>query len=244
MVEMRLQKYLALCGVTSRRKAENMIRDGKIRVNGQVVTLLGFKVMPGDVVYAEDREVHPEKRKQYLLFYKPEMVITSVRDQFGRKTVMDYVQVNERVYPVGRLDYGTSGLLVLTNDGDFARYLSHPSCGVEKTYQASVRGDWDVTKKLKLEKGLSIDGEMTSPCRVRLITKETGEIMVEMILREGKNRQVRRMLEAVGCQVSRLERTAIGNIKAGTLQKGKWRNLSRQELISLGYDPDRKNSGF
>ncbi|MFO7637087.1 MAG: pseudouridine synthase [Clostridia bacterium] len=235
---MRLQKYLALCGVASRRKAEEMIAAGKINVNGQAVTRPGTLVRDGDKVDVQGREVRPESKKDYILFHKPEMVITSAKDQFKRKTVMDFVKVSERIYPVGRLDYGTSGLLILTNDGDFAKLLTHPSHEVKKTYKALVKGTFDEQKKKRLETGVDIGGHVTFPAEIRYVPLGGQTYEIEIVIREGKNHQVKKMLETVGCRVARLERTAIGEIRDPDLQKGKWRRLTRKELQQLGYLQD------
>jgi len=230
-VEIRLQKLLAAAGVASRRKAEEMIRAGRVSVNGVVVTELGAKALACDVLAVDGKPVGAEKSgKVYIVLNKPEKVVTTASDQFGRATVMDYVPRDVRLFPVGRLDYDTSGLIFLTNDGDWAYRLTHPKHEVAKTYIADVRGEPSEEVLDVLRSGVEIDGRLTAPCEVVLL----GGAKVKIILREGRNRQVRRMFEVVGHSVVRLVRVAVGEIGLGGLASGKWRYLTEDEVRGLG----------
>lgn len=232
MEKMRLQKYIAHCGIASRRKAEEMIANGKVTVNDEIVYEMGIKVDDNDQIKINGKRLKLEKRKVYILFNKPAGVITSSSDEFGRKTVLDYLDgVKERVYPVGRLDYATSGLLILTNDGKLTNYLTHPSHEISKTYIAEFFGKLTENHITQLEEGIAIDDYVTLPAVVKLLNNDR----IIITIREGKNRQVRKMLEALGCSVGLLTRIAIGQLQDRELERGKWRYLSREELRSLGY---------
>lgn len=234
MEEMRLQKYLALAGVASRRKSEELITVGKVEVNGVLVTELGFKVNIGDKVLVEGREVRPEQKSVYILLHKPVGYVTTARDQFSRKTVLDLVEgVEERIYPVGRLDYDTSGLLLLTNDGDLAFKLTHPRHEMEKTYHARIRGHIGEAETELFRMGFRVEDYTTAPARIRTLEKTAEDSLVEIIIREGKNRQVRKMCETVGHPVLRLKRVAMGPIKLGELKEGAWRHLTQKEIAAL-----------
>jgi len=233
MDKMRLQKYIAHCGYASRRKAEQIITDGRVKVNGNIVFELGTKVDIEDVVEIDDVKLQLENKKVYILLNKPAGIVTTSADEFNRKTVLDLLEgIKERVYPVGRLDYGTSGLIILTNDGKFTNYLTHPSHEIEKTYQALFYGDFNSDKKSLLEEGIDIGDYITRPAKIKII--ETGNILIS--IKEGKNRQIRRMLDEIECEVYKLSRISIGSIKDGSLEIGKWRFLNKQEIRSLGYD--------
>lgn len=234
MDEMRLQKYLALSGVASRRKAEELIISGKVSVNGKKVTELGTKVFGDEVVEVDGKKVSLEEQKVYIMLNKPAGYVTTVKDQFGRPAVLDLVKdVRERVYPVGRLDYDTSGLLLLTNDGEFAYKLTHPKHEVNKVYIAEVSGIPDETDIAAFKKGISIGGYITSPAELNILQKNGKNSTVKITIHEGKNRQVRKMCEAVGHPVLKLKRVAIGNLMLGELPEGKWRSLSTQEIGAL-----------
>ncbi len=232
--EVRLQKYLADCGIASRRKAEEMIAAGAVRVNGKPVQV-GDKVDPSrDKVSVHGRRVVPSKKMIYIMLHKPRGFVTTMSDEMGRKCVAELVQnVGARVYPVGRLDRESEGLLFLTNDGEFAQTMMHPSRHVGKTYRVTIRPDITDDQITKLMTGMVIDGYQTAPADVRILTKEPGRVVLEINLFEGRNRQIRKMCEALGLEVARLKRTAIGNVKMGMLKQGDWRELTQQEVSSL-----------
>ncbi|NLK21736.1 MAG: rRNA pseudouridine synthase [Epulopiscium sp.] len=234
-MDIRLQKYLADAGIASRRKAEEYIKQGRVKVNNEVITVLGIKVNPNrDRVHFDNRIVEIKNSKVYILLNKPENYVTTVEDQFNRPTVMDLLHmVEERVYPVGRLDYNTSGLLLLTNDGDLTYKITHPKHHVDKTYVATVRG---IPKKDSLEKlreGIIIEGYKTAPTKVKILTKSSNTSVLQIIIHEGRNRQVRKMCEAIGHPVITLKRTAIGGISLGEVPVGKFRRLTKEEVHYL-----------
>jgi len=234
MYEMRLQKFLAHAGIASRRKAEELITQGRVFVNGVRIKDLGVKVSSSDVIEVDGKIVKPEERKVYIMLNKPVGYVSTVKDQFARKTVLDLVKdVKERIYPVGRLDYGTSGLILLTNDGDFSYTLTHPSCEIDKVYTAVVKGTVSKDKIEAFKKGIKIDDYITSPAKLRIINIAGNTSTVEITIHEGKNRQVRKMCEAIGHPVLKLKRIAIGPLKLGDLEEGKWRYLTEQEVESL-----------
>ena len=229
MEEMRLQKYLASCGVASRRKCEELILNGKIEVNGKVITELGTKVNPEkDEVKYEGQVVKLEEEKIYILLNKPIGYVTTAKEQFGRDMVLDLVKVNKRIVPVGRLDMYTSGALILTNDGEFVNKLTHPSHEINKTYNVTLKGI--VTKEdiERLQNGVEIDdGYITKPAKAKIlkIDEEKKISRVQITIHEGKNRQVRKMCEAIGKRVIALHRCKIVNLKLG-----EWRYLSEKEV--------------
>ena len=231
---MRLQKYLADCGIASRRKAEQLILDGRVGVNGEVVRTLGTQVDPlCDSVTYDHRVVRPERKKVYIMLNKPRGVVTTASDQFGRKCVLDLVDLPLRLYPVGRLDYDTEGLLLLTNDGEFANTVSHPKHQIGKTYQAVVRGVPTQEKLDKLRNGIEIDGGLTSPAQVETLGNRNGKADILITIHEGRNRQVKRMFDAVGHPVVSLKRIAVGSLNIGGLAPGQWRELTEKERKSL-----------
>ncbi len=236
MEEMRLQKYLALCGVASRRAAENMITEGRVLVNGAVITTLGVKIIPGkDVVTVDKKTVHIKEHKVYIMLNKPKGYVTTTKDNFDRKTVLDLIPDSlGRVYPVGRLDYDTEGLLLLTNDGDFTYRLTHPRHEISKTYLAVVQGVPDAEALSALRKGVVIDGKKTHPAQVILKKKNEISALLQITIHEGRNRQVRKMCEAVGHQVVKLRRIAEGPLRLGDLPLGSFRHLTEAEIASLG----------
>lgn len=231
----RLQKYMASCGVASRRKSEEYIQAGMVKVNDNLVTELGFKVDPAvDRVYFNGKLIQPEEETIYILLNKPTGYITSVKDQFDRQTVIDLIQgVEARIYPVGRLDYDTSGLLILTNDGALTNQITHPSHKVEKTYVAKVEGHVSKLEIKKLQEGVDIGGYVTAPSRARVVKQGNKFTIVELTIHEGKNRQVRRMFDAIDHPVQTLERIAIGRIKKGDLKTGSWRPMTEKEIEYL-----------
>ena len=231
----RLQKYIALCGYTSRRKAEELISAGKVSVNGEIITELGFKVDENfSEIIVEGNLLKPESRKVYVLLNKPMGYISSVSDQFGRKTVVDLVDgIDERLYPVGRLDYDTSGLIILTNDGELTNIITHPRYHVKKTYRVLAEGDVNNYKISLLEKGVDIGGYVTGPAEIENIKKINDNTMLDITISEGKNRQVRKMFDVIMNPVVSLERIKIGDIEKGNLKEGKWRMLTENEINYL-----------
>ena len=232
---MRLQKYLAQCGVASRRHAEEMIAQGLVQVNGQTVTEMGVQVEENDVVCVRGEQVRPEAEKRYILYHKPMGEVTTVSDDRGRETVMDHFRdFPVRLYPVGRLDYDSEGLLLLTNDGDLAARLTHPSHEVDKTYLARVSMQLTPDEIHQLRTGVTLeDGFRTSPAKVRVIREETFASAVLITIHEGHNRQVRRMMEAVGHKVLLLRRVRFGPIDLKGVERGSWRDLTAEEIKML-----------
>lgn len=233
----RLQKYLANCGVASRRKCEEYISQGKVSVNGKIVKELGTKIEPGiDEICFEGKEVKESKERPiYILLNKPIGYITTVKDQFNRDTVLDLIKVKERIVPVGRLDMYTSGALILTNDGDFVYKVTHPKHEITKTYTVTLKGIITKEEVEKLRDGVEIDNYKTKPAKVRLLKTdlESDISRVEIIIHEGKNRQVRKMCEAIGRKVLALHRSKIGNLGVKDLKIGTWRYLKQEEVQKL-----------
>lgn len=231
---MRLNKYIAHCGVTSRRKADLLTEAGNVKVNGRVIRTPGYDVKDGDVVEVNGRVISLQERLVYIMMNKPAGCVTTVSDDRGRATVMDLItDIPERIYPVGRLDYNTTGLLILTNDGELANRLMHPSAEIPKTYRAVVTGTLTPDKIKKLRTGVDIGGFVTSPARVRIIRKHPHYHEVEITIHEGKNRQVRRMFEAVDCRVKELKRVSVGELYLSRLAEGHYRKLKRDEIEYL-----------
>lgn len=233
----RLQKYLANNGVTSRRKAEEAILAGKVKVNGKIVIELGTKINPKkDKVEFEGKLIKKEEKKVYILLNKPIGYVTTVKDQFSRDTVMDLVKkVEVKVLPVGRLDMYTSGAIILTNDGDFIYHVTHPKHEVEKTYTVTLKGKVTSEEVEKLRNGVEIEDYVTSPAKVKIlkIDEEKNISRLEIVIHEGKNRQVRKMCEAVGKRVLALHRSKIGSINVKDLKIGEWRYLKAEEVKML-----------
>ena len=234
MEEMRLQKYLALCGIASRRKCEELILNGKVEVNGKIVTELGTKVILNkDNVKYNGKTVNLEEEKVYILLNKPIGYITTSKEQFGRDKVLDLVKINKRIVPVGRLDMYTSGALILTNDGDFVNKLTHPSHEIEKTYNVTLKGI--VTKEdiENLKNGVEIDdGYITKKAKAKIlkIDEEKKISRIQITIHEGKNRQIRKMCEAIGKKVLALHRCKIGDLDVKDLKLGQWRYLTKKEV--------------
>lgn len=231
---MRLQKYMALCGVASRRHAEEMIADGLVQVNGQTVREMGVLVSGDDRVSVRGETIRPEEQKRYILYYKPVGEVCTVSDPEGRRTVMDaFRNFPCRLYPVGRLDYDSEGLLILTNDGDLAAYLTHPSHEVEKSYIARVSMSLEDDEIRKLCHGVWVDGRRTAPAKVRVLRRDAFSTDVLITVHEGRNRQIRKMVESVGHQVVRLKRVRYGGIELGDMERGAFRELTGEEVESL-----------
>lgn len=236
MEEERLQKYLAKCGIASRRKCEEYILSGKVEVNGKIVTELGTKVNKDDIVKFDGKKVEYEDEKVYILLNKPIGYVTTAHEQFGRDKVLDLVKINKRIVPVGRLDMFTSGALILTNDGELVNKLTHPKNEVDKTYNATVRGKITDDKIELLKNGVEIDdGYITKPAKAKIlkIDEEKNISRIQITIHEGKNRQVRKMCEAVGYKVIALHRSKIGNIDVKDLKIGEWRYLNISEIEKL-----------
>lgn len=231
----RLQKYLARSGVSSRRAAEELIRQGLVKVNGEIVTAMGTQVEPEqDKVEVGGKVIKPEKRKIYLIINKPLRVVTTLHDPQGRTKVIDLLpNINERVFPVGRLDYLTEGLLLLTNDGDLAYRLTHPRFQIAKTYLTCVQGYVMNHVVRKLEKGVELEDGLTQPAIVRILHQTAEETCMEITIREGRNRQVRRMCDEIGHPVRTLKRVSLGPLALGNLATGQSRYLTEQEVRAL-----------
>lgn len=232
--KVRLQKYMAENGIASRRKSEELIAAGKVRVNGKIAAV-GDKVDPKhDKVTVSGKRVVKVKKNVYIMLHKPRGFITTMHDEMGRKCVAELIQdVPERVYPVGRLDRESEGLLLLTNDGEFANALTHPSRHVPKTYRVTVRPDVTKEQLAAFETGIEIDGRPTLPAEVRVLDRQEGRVVLEVVIYEGRNRQIRKMCEALGLEVARLKRTKIGSLKLGMLKQGEYRYLSEDEIHGL-----------
>lgn len=231
----RLQKVLAQAGIASRRKAEEIIREGRVKVNGQLVTEMGHKVSINDEIEVDGVPIEQEQFV-YFLFYKPRGVISAVKDDKDRKVVTDYFEeVQERIYPIGRLDYDTSGLLLLTNDGAFSQLLSHPKHEMEKTYVAKVKGTIYPKDLAPFIKGIKIEGRMTSPAKYKILKadRKTGSSVVELTIHEGRNHQVKKMFEAIGFPVQKLKRERYGELTLTGLKPGQYRPLTKLEIQQL-----------
>ena len=236
MEEVRLQKYMASCGLASRRKCEEYILQGKVKVNGKTVTELGTKIIPNkDKVEFEGKEIKSEEKNIYILLNKPIGYVTTAKDQFGRDSVLDLVKIKERIVPVGRLDMYTSGALILSNDGDFVYKVTHPKHEITKTYTVTLKGIITKEEVEKIQKGVDIGDYITKPAKVKILKTDTERNIsrLEIIIHEGKNRQVRRMCEAVGRKVLALHRTKIGEISVKEIPLGKWRKLDQKEIKKL-----------
>ena len=239
MEELRLQKFIADCGITSRRKAEELILQGKVKVNGKVVTELGTKINPQkDVVVYNDRQIQNDNKYVYILLNKPIGYVTTVKDQFSRDSVLDLVKVKERIVPVGRLDMYTSGALILTNDGDFVYQVTHPKHEIDKTYTVTIKGKVTDDEVQKLRDGVKIEDKetyITKPAKVKIlkIDEEKNQSRLEITIHEGKNRQVRKMCEAVGHKVLALHRSKIAGIEVKDFPLGKWRFLNQSKVKKI-----------
>lgn len=231
---MRLNKFIAQSGIASRRKADELTINGNVKVNGRVMKELGYDVLPDDTVEVNGRVISADEKKVYIALNKPRGFVTTMSDDKDRLTVADLVSdIPERIFPVGRLDYNTNGLLIMTNDGDLANKLSHPKHHVDKTYRAKVSGVLSDKRMAALRKGVDIGGFVTSPAKVTLVKQTEKSAIATITIHEGKNRQVRKMFKAVGCPVQELTRIAIGDIQLARLKEGTYRKLTRQEIEYL-----------
>ena len=236
MEEIRLQKYLAEAGIASRRKCEEYITAGRVKVNGKIINELGTKVSPEkDEIYFDDKKIENKEELVYILLNKPIGYVTPAQDQFNRDTVMNLIKIKERVVPVGRLDMYTSGALLLSNDGNFVYKITHPKHEINKTYTVTLKGIVTKEDVEKLEKGVDIGGYTTKPAKVKILKTDIEKNIsrLEITIHEGKNRQVRKMCEAIGKKVQALHRTKIGNIGVKDLKLGQWRYLTKEEIEYL-----------
>lgn len=233
-MEQRLQKIIAEMGIASRRKAEEMIYEGRVRVNGRVATI-GMKAdLFRDHIKVDGKLLTKPENKVYYVFNKPKGVVTSLSDPEGRPTVKDFLKgIKERVFPVGRLDYDSEGLLILTNDGEFAHGILHPSRKIPKTYMVKIKGVPEDEAVEKLRSGMKIDGVLTAPARVKRMQKSENNSWIEMTIHEGKKRQIRRMLERVGHPVLKLKRIRINGLALGDLEPGRFRAMTAKEMQTI-----------
>ena len=236
----RLQKFMADNGIASRRKCEEMIEQGLVKVNGTVAHI-GDKVDPKrDKVSVNGKRIAVQDKLRYIMLHKPRGFITTMQDEHGRKCVAELVgDIDTRVYPVGRLDRESEGLLLMTNDGAFSNAMTHPTNHVPKTYRVTIRPKITDEQINAFHNGIVIDGRMTAPAGLRVLEKTEGRVVCEVILYEGRNRQIRRMFEELGIEVARLKRVAVGSVKLGMLQPGKWRDLTEDEVRKLMLAAER-----
>lgn len=233
--EIRLQKYLALCGVASRRKAEEFIAAGKVSVDGRTVRAMGEKINPQtQKVTVDGKQIAPETEKTYILLNKPKGYVTTLADPQGRPIVTDLIKdVETRIFPVGRLDFDTEGALLLTNDGELAQKMQHPSFEVTKTYEARIKGVPSWEKLKNLERGILLEGKMTSPAKLKILGKQTQSALVRITIHEGRKHQVKKMFSAIGHPVTSLKRVAYGNLRLQNLPRGRYRLLNKQDLKKI-----------
>ncbi len=241
----RLQKVIAKAGVCSRRKAEVLITEGKVKVNGHVVTTLGTTVSEDDKIYVDGKLLKSESKAYYVL-NKARNTISSVSDEKGRKTVLEGLNIGKRIYPVGRLDFDTTGVLILTNDGELANALLHPSKEVNKVYIATIEGSISDEELTKLETGVVVDGKTTSPCKAERtkVNKEKNKTIVKLTIHEGRNHQVKKMFEAINKKVLKLHREEFAGISSKGLYEGQHRKLTFEEVKSLknlAYNKEKAN---
>ncbi len=235
----RLNKFLANAGIASRRKADVMIQEGKVRINGKIVTDLGVKINPSrDKIFVNDKQVALVDESVYIVFNKPKDCITTSSDERGRTTVMDYIRIKERVYPIGRLDRNTTGVLLLTNDGEFTNRLMHPKFEVKKAYKVTLDKPLTRDDAQKLTSGVRLSDGMTKPAEVYFVPQGKNKI-IGIIIHEGRNRQVHRMFETLGYEIHKLDRIAYGDITYEGLPRGRWRYLTKGEIKTL-----MKNAGM
>ena len=230
----RLQKVLANSGVASRRKSEELIRQGKVKVNGKVVTEMGFKVSPSSLIEVNNVKIQQED-KVYFLLNKPRGVVTTSSDEHGRKTVVDLINCDKRIYPVGRLDYDTTGLIILTNDGEFTNNIIHPKNEINKTYVAKINGILTISDIMALKRGVNLEDGKTSPAKVKVrkIDNKTKTSIIELTIHEGRNHQVKRMFESLGYEVLKLKRERIAFLTLKGLNSGDYRTLTPKEVNQL-----------
>ena len=239
----RLQKILAANGVSSRRKAEEMIAAGRVTVNGRKAGLGDSADPDRDVIAVDGQRIVRSTQKYYLALHKPRGFVTTMNDERDRKCVAQLVDgIGDRVYPVGRLDKDSEGLLLMTNDGDFANMISHPRQHIAKTYRVTVRPGISEEQLNRISTGILIEGKMTAPAKVRVLEQQGERVVLEIVLYEGRNREIRKMCEALGLEVARLKRTAIGPVRLGMLKQGAYRELSKEEIRSLLAESQKKGN--
>lgn len=230
-MEIRLQKIISEAGIASRRKAEGLILDGRVSVNNKTVSELGTKADPNkDIIKVNGKKIDTHKAKIYIALNKPFGVISSRKDEKDRETVVDLIDTDEYIYPIGRLDYDSSGLILLTNDGEITNNLIHPKYEVEKVYVVYIQGFIPDSALEKFEKGIRLEDGYTAPAKVEIIREENKLTILEVTIHEGKNRQIRRMFDALGYEVTKLKRIRIGNIKLENLKAGEYRSLTNEEI--------------
>lgn len=239
--KIRIQKILASFGVASRRKAEELILAGRVAVNGKKACLGESADPMRDVLALDGKPIAPSEKWWYLALYKPRGVVTTMQDERGRKCVAQLVgDLGSRIYPVGRLDKDSEGLLLMTNDGEFANKITHPRHHVPKTYRVTVRPGITEHQLNSLSTGIVIDGKLTAPAKVRLLEQQGERVVLEIVLFEGRNREIRKMCEALGLEVARLKRTAIGPVRLGMLRQGTYRELTKEEVLGLLAEANKK----
>lgn len=233
MIE-RLQKYMANCGVASRRKCEEIIKDGRVMVNSVIINELGFKInTEADCVNVDSVDIKPEENKVYIILNKPVGIVSTVNDEKGRQTIIDLIKINKRIYPIGRLDYDSSGLILLTNDGDIYNKVIHPSNMINKVYEALVKGIPDELEISKFETGIDIEGYKTAKAKFIVLREWDFSTEVKIIIHEGKNRQIRKMCDAIGHEVISLKRISVGELNLRGIKSGEWRYLTEDEIRYL-----------
>lgn len=230
---MRINKFLATCGIASRRSAEELIKAGKVKVNGKVVTNLATDILTDDEVLVNGKQVSLVNNYEYYILNKPKGFVSTAKDDRNRKTVVDLIKSNSRLYPVGRLDYNTEGLLIITNDGDLTQKLTHPKNQIGKTYVAEIKGSVEDSIIEKLKKGITVDGFKLSPCKITKIGYDKKQTRLEIVIFEGRNREIRKMFEAFNKDVEFLKRTKIGDLKLTGLNRGEYRSLTKKEISYL-----------
>ena len=231
---MRLNKFLSSAGVASRRKSDDIIKDGRVSINGQIISELGIEVNPKkDKILLDGKEIVLPSNFVYYKFNKPKGCVCSAKDEKGRKTIYDVINSSERLFSIGRLDYDTEGLLLLTNDGDFANKIAHPSFHIEKEYRVTVEGEVLESEMAVMRKGVVIDGQRMPSAKIKWLSYEKGFTKLSIIIDEGQNRQIRRMFEAIGKSIKLLKRVRIGNVNLGGLKRGEIKELKPYEIASL-----------
>jgi 23S rRNA pseudouridine2605 synthase len=242
-LKIRLQKLLSEAGIASRRKAEELILEGRVRVNNAVITELGSKADPEkDIIKVNGKIIKIQSRKIYIALHKPVGIISSRKDEKNRKTVIDLIPIKNYIYPVGRLDFDSSGLIILTNDGEVANELLHPGYKIPKTYIVEIDGAIKKEQLANFSAGIELEDGITAPARARVISGGKDSTRLEVIISEGKNRQIRRMFESLGFNVQKLKRTKIGNISLGNLSNGEFRYLTDEEIKWLKQHKEKRSS--
>lgn len=231
----RLQKIIADYGYASRRKAEELIKSGRVKVNGKIVQELGTKATKNDIITIDDVNINKEIIRKVYILNKPREVICSVKDELGRKTVLDYIKTDERIYPIGRLDYDTTGLILLTNDGKLANKLMHPKNNIKKTYYAKINGILSLEESKQIKKGIKIDGRVVEVdfIKLRSLNKKNNTSIIEITIHEGRNHIIKKLFASLGYDVKKLKREEYANLSLGNLKSGEYRELSLKEIKTL-----------